>query len=890
MWLRRLRYWMESAKRGRQLREEMRLHVEEREEEYRARGILPSDARARARRRFGSSRLAAEDARAVWIWPWLDHLWQDVRYAFRILARNPKFTALTVLTLAIGIGTTTAVFSVVSAVLVRPLPYEDPDELTVLSTNFGPDLPQNAVSGPEFAEMLEFSTLYDEIAAAVSESLAITGTGQPEYLQAAMVSGRFFELLGTQPAYGRVIQESDDVAGNLVAVISDGLWHRQFGGDPAVLGSDILLDQMPTRVIGILPPGFEMHYPDGTIPPDVDVWMPLMPTMKLAFGSDDYTEMPRAFHLLSVLGRVRDGVTLAQARDDMERVAARIEERSPTFYDFEGWGIIVQSLHGDLVEKVRPALTLLLGAVAFVLLIACVNVASLLLARGATREREVALRSALGAGWWRVLRQLLTEGMTTAFLGAGIGLVLAVWLVKVLSIWIPAEVPRSDQIFIDATTMLFTLGVLVLTGILCGLAPALQIRKDPSAALKEGTRRVIGGRIHSLFVLTEVAFAIVLLVGAGLTIRSFSGLLNTDPGYDARDVLTFRVNLPEANYDMNGQAAFFDQLVERLNGLPGVVAAAATSNLPLGGYVMSGTTEVNETKRFDPDAAMVEANQTYVSADYFATLRIPLIEGRYFDESDVASGRRVAIVDEQFARRFWPDEDPIGKEVGFDPVDGDLEWWEIVGVVGSVRSRDLTSLGREEVYYLYDQSRRLQTFGAGMFVALRTESDPTDLAAVALSEVRQLDPDQPVENVATMAARVNTSLASHRFSMLLLSAFAAIALILATVGVYGVVSYSVSQRNREIGIRMALGAAASDVRSMIVRQNLWIVSLGVVLGLMASVALSSVISNLLYDVEPTDPSTYTAVASIVLIMAAVACLVPAIRATRIDPNTVLHEE
>ena len=889
----RLRYWIGHKRVERELAEEIEFHRAMKQKELERSGMPSKEAGAASRRAMGNVTLAREDARAIWIWPWLEHLLQDVRYAGRVFANNRGFTLVAVLTLAIGIGANTAVFSVVNAVLVRPLPYEDPEELTVLWTNFGPDLPQNMISGPEFVEMREFSTLFEDIAVVVSPRINLTGPGEPEPVQVGLVSGSFFRVLGIDPAQGRLIEPADDVPGGFVVVISDGLWRRRFGGDPGVLGTTINLDNSPTPVVGILPAGFEIYFPDGIIPRDVDVWMPLTPAMQFALGSNSYAAMSRGFHLLSAIARMKKGVTLDQAQADMDAVAIQIQETSGE-YDFEDWGITVDSLHGDLVETARPGLILLFVAVAFVLLIACVNVASLMLARAASREREIALRTALGAGRWRVLRQLLTESVTTALIGGLLGLFLAVGLVQVLSTLIPANLPRGDEIGVDIRVLFFVIGISVVTGVLFGLVPVFHTWKhNPAASLKDGVRgatRRRGARIHSLLVVVEVALAMVLLTGAGLMTRSFRELLATDPGYDPRNVLTFRLNLPEFKYSFVEQAAFYDRLIEQMVALPGVVSVAASSGLPLGGYSPSGTTWVNETTRFPDDAAFIEATHSFISPDYFPTLGIGLIDGRDFNRFDTSGSPAVAIVDEEFARRFWPDDDPIGKLVAIDPVDSDRQWSEVVGVVAHSRADDLATVGREHVYFPYDQVPLLAAFGAGMFVVLKTESDPSSFLAASRNEVRALDPDQPIDDVATMMARVDESLGPNRFSLFLLSGFAVVALILAIVGVYGVVSYSVTQRNHEIGIRMALGARPGDAGKLIGRQALSMVVFGVVLGMGGALLAGRWIRSLLYEVTPTDPTSLIAAAAVSLIVAAIATGIPVIRAIRIDPASALRQE
>ena len=510
----------------------------------------------------------------------------------------------------------------------------------------------------------------------------------------------------------------------------------------------------------------------------------------------------------------------------------------------------------------------------------------------------MALRTALGAGRWRVLRQLLTESVTILLAGGVVGVLLALGLTRAISQVIPAIVPRGDELTIDWRVLLFAFGTSVLTGALFGLAPAFQTMKhDLVESLKKGVRSIVRKRssfVHTWLVSSEIALTVVLLIGCGLMIRSFYALSGADPGYSARNLLTFRIDLPEAEYDFVRQAAFFDQLLERIEGLQGVTGVGATSSLPLGGVTSSGTTWVNETTRFPDDDAYIEADYRFVSHDYFATMGIQVVEGRDFDEFDSSGTRLVAIVDEEFARRFWPDDDTFGKQVSFDPVEGEPQWWEVVGVVPHVRHGDLGTTGREQVYFPYRQFASSTSLGRGMFVVVGTESDPASFVAAVRDIVATLTPEQPIADMVTMDSRVNESLAPNRFSLLLMSTFAGVAMFMALIGVYGLVTYSVTQRNREIGIRMALGARASEVRSMFLRQSFRTVGKGLVLGLAMALAMALAmtrfIGGMLYNIAPTDPTTYAVTISLLAAAVILACYVPAMRATRIDPNVVLREE
>jgi len=771
---------------------------------------------------------------------------------------------------------------------VRPLPYDEPDRLALIWTNFGKDLPQNWVSGPEFVELQEFTTLFEEIAVVVPTTVALTGTGEPEQIRAGAASGNFFRTMKVDAAQGRLFHPEDDRPGvTAVAVISDGFWKRHFGGDSAILGRTIYTDGLPLTVIGVLPAGFAILHPDANFPKSVDLWMPMTSVLASVFGTAEYSQLPRGSHFMRAFGRMKPEVTLAQAQADMNSVARQMNEKSPDYYDFEGWDITVLSLHADLVEDARPALIVLLVAVAFVLLIACVNVANLMLARAASREREVAVRAALGAGRLRMIRQLVTESVTLSAIGGVFGLLLAFLLVRAVAALAPASLPRGEEIGIDAIVLLFTLLISIGTGVLFGLAPAVQItRSNLVDPLKEGGRGATGSRghrAHSILVVAEVTLAIVLLVGAGLMIRSFSELVDSEPGYNAQNVLTMRISLPSGKYDAPAQSGFYDRLLERVAALPGVMSAGVISQLPLSGVPSSGTTRVDRTEMFPPDEAFIEADRRFVSAGYFPTMGVPIVQGRDFEQSDAADTLLVAIVDEQFVRRFWPSENPIGKHISINSSNGERVWREVVGVVAHSKHNNLQSVGREQAYFPYRQ-----TPAGAMYLALRTRSDPLALVSGVRSEVWALDGDQPVDDVATMQSRVDKSLGPAKFNLMLLSVFAFVALALAAVGVYGVVAYSVTQRNHEIGVRMALGARSEDVRFMILKQNLTMVGAGLILGLLAALSLTRFIASLLYNVSANDPATYLSVAVVLTIVATLACYLPALRATRIDPVAVLH--
>lgn len=812
---------------------------------------------------------------------------QDLRYAFRTLIKSPAFALIAVVTLALGIGANTAVFSVVNAVLLRPLPYENPDRLTLVWTEFGPDLPQNWVSGPELVEMQEMNTLFDGIGAVVPFTTAVSGGGEPEEVGAAGASGNFLQLLGVRAARGRLFGPDDDRPGApRIAVLSHGFWTRRFGADPGVIGSTIVAGGQATTIIGVLPPEFSIQHPDAQFSEQVALWFPMGPLLEGVFGAGAYRELPRGAHFIRAFGRMKPGVTLAQAQADMDAVALAMQEQSPDYYDFAGWGITVMSLHGDLVEDVRPALFVILGAVGFVLLIACVNVANLLLARAAGREREIAVRTALGAGRWRLVRQLLTESLVLAASGGAVGLAAAFALVRAITVFAPDALPRTGDIGIDGGVLLFTVAISLATGTLFGLAPAFHTLKGNLAeSFKEGgkgaTVSLRGRRMRTALVVAEVALALVLLVGAGLMIKSFARLLESDPGYRTDDILTMRISLPSTRYSGSDVVQFYDALLTRVRALPGVTAAGTISQLPLSGSYQSGTTAAERSETLAPDQRAFEADRRFVSPDYFATMGVALLAGRTFTERDNADAPLVAMVDETFVRRVWPNEDPIGQRVSV----GSRVWREVVGVVRHSRHYALGSNGREQVYLPYAQMP-----ANTMYLAVRTATDPLALASTVGGEVWAIDRDQPVSDIQTMEMRVAGAVAQPRFNLLLLAAFATVALFLAAVGIYGVISYSVAQRGHEIGVRMALGARGGDVVTLVMRQGLALVGVGLGIGTVAALGLTRLLTSLLYGVGTADPLTYAAVAALLGGAGAAACYLPARRATLVEPVEVLREE
>jgi putative ABC transport system permease protein len=814
----------------------------------------------------------------------MQSLWQDMRYGARILLKKPSFTLIAIVTLALGIGANTAIFSVVYAVLLRPLPYPEPERLTLLWTKLEKiGLEQNWVSEPEVLDFREQSELFESFGVVNGSSFILTGDGEPQQLSGAEISTNFFSVLGAKIKAGRDFAPDEEMPGApRVAILSHGFWQRAFGGEQSVIGSTISLSGRPTTVVGVLPAGFSLMVPaEALVPANVDVWIPY---------AVDYAKQERDSHGLTVIGRMKRGVTLAQAQEEMNAIAARLY---PLHYTHTGFEVKVVSLHGDIVKKMRPALLVLLAAVGFVLLIACANVANLLLGRAASREKEIAVRAAMGAGRTRLLRQLLTESVMLSLIGGAVGLGLAVWGVDALLALSPADLPRIDEVTIDVRVLAFTFGVAALTGVLFGLVPAIKAsRIDLTQSLKEGSRSVAGGssqRLRSLIVVAEIALSLILLVGAGLLTRSFVRLTRVDPGFDAHNVLTMKMTIPRSKYkDGVASATFYRQLIEKIQALPGVDSAAAISHLPLSGDYWGGTlTFEGVTANAERgNLASFEVDQRVITPDYFTTMKTPLLEGRFFTAQDVKGKPFVAIIDETLARRLWPDSSPLGRRMTFGRFPEKPETWiEIVGVVRHIRHHKLEAEVREQVYYPH----ALAPF-SGMTLAIRTAGDPLNMVGAVRDAVGSLDRDQPVYRIRTMDEFVRGALAPARFTLLLLSIFAAVAALLGAIGIYGVMSNAVTLRTHEIGVRMALGAQVSDVLKMVVGQGVRLVALGIGAGLTGAFLLTRLIASLLFNISATDSATFIVISIVLSVVALGACFVPARRAAKVDPMVALRYE
>ncbi|HEV2860568.1 MAG TPA: ABC transporter permease [Pyrinomonadaceae bacterium] len=867
LWRRCLHY-LRRERFDRELEEEMRLHLEMKAEEYEAAGMTADEARRAARRGFGNQTRLRELSREAWGFVMMETLLQDVRFGVRVLARHKGFTAVAVLTLALGIGANTAIFSVVNAVLLRPLPYKDPERLVMLwenDTQEGND--RNPVAPANFVDWQKQTGTCDALAFYNQPAgVNVTGGGsEPERVVGAGVSPNIFSVLGVQPARGRTFSDSEAAAHEVI--ISHGFWQRRFGGDPEVVGRQMTLDAEILDVVGVMPPEFQL-------PEETELWWANM---------DGSLATMRVRHFLRVVGRLKPGVPVEQARADFDTIARRLAEQYPETNT--GYGVNVITLRDQFVGGVRPALLLLLGAVGFVLLIACANVANLMLARSAARQKEMAVRAALGAGRLRLVRQLLTESLLLAAAGGAAGLLFAYWGSDLLTALGASGLPRGARVGVDGRVLAFTFMMTLLTGLAFGFVPAWAGAKaGVHGILKEDGRGATGRRAgRRLLVVTEIACALMLLIGAGLLIKSFVRLQAVEPGFDPSGVVTMQFSLPDARYSEPPQvAAFYARLVEHARTVPGVRAAGAVSRLPLAGD--RSTMGLTVEGRPAVSGQYEEVHFRAVTPDYFRALGVPLRAGRELGERDGAEAPPVVLVNETTARKYWPGADPVGRRVKLGP-GAQGPWVTVVGVVGDVRNFGLESEAKPEVYVPHRQSPQSR-----MRLVLRTDGDPLSLVPAVRSAVRSLDAELPFSQVATMEELLARSVAQRRLSTLLLGVFAGTALLLAAIGIYGVMAYSVTQRTREIGIRMALGARRGDVVRMVLRQGMALALAGVACGLGGGLVAARLMRGLLYGVSAVDPLTFVGMAGVLTCVALLACYVPARRATKIDPLVALRAE
>jgi len=864
-----------------ELDDELRFHIEHHIEKYMKSGLTREEAMRRARVGFGGFDQVKEECRDARGVRFLEILFQDVRFALRMLTKSPGFTAIAVLTLALGIGANTAIFSVVNGVLLRKLPYTDPERL-VWADEYWPRINDEVVPDPDYTNWKLNNQDFEALAAFDSGSqINLTGAGEPERIESVLVTANFLQVLGVHLSLGRDFRTEEAQPGaKFVAILSDGLWRRKFGAEPQVLGKSIALDGQSYTVIGVMPGDF--RFPDRRPKPEILLAFQLPP-------KGDWTA--QSVSLTRVIGRLKSDVSIAKANTELTTLSKRNEANIPAtlIHMRDGMQVRTTGLHEKLVGDVRPTLLILLGAVAFVLLIGCVNIANLQLARTSSRQKELAVRAAIGAGRARLLWQLLTEGAVLATLGAFGGLLIAAGGVQVLRSYAPTSFLQTGNIELDRWVLLFTLGISCLTALLFGVVPALRASNpDVNADLNEGRvlpwRGYGQGKLRAALVACELTLAVVLLVASGLLIRSFVLLSDVDLGFDVTNLLTVSTSLPESKYGQPAQrTAFFERVLHGIVRLPGVRSAALTSSLPLTNYAQGSALSVEG--RFDPpNGVRPLVPIEHVSREYFTTLRVPLRDGRFFDEGDFTAQAHVVLANRAFVQRYFPDDNPLGKRIRLG--DPNSQWNTIVGVVGDVRHASLNHEAEPEIYVPYAGSYTTLT----AMLAVRTDSDPRNLSTVIREEVLAVDPEQPVFAVSTMERRIANSMSGTRFNATLLGFFGFVALVLASVGVYGVVAYFVAQRTHEIGIRVALGASSRDVMGMVMRQGTAMTITGLVFGLGGATFTTRYLATLLYGIGPTDPLTLGAAAVMLGAVALAACYIPARRAMRVDPMVALRHE
>ena len=808
-------------------------------------------------------------------------MFQDIRYGVRMLLKNPGFTVIAVLTLSLGIGANTAIFSVVNGVLLRDLPFPEADRIVTLWENNTTDgLERDDVSPANFLDWRERQTSFEQLAYANPFSFDYVADAEPVTLRSALVSKGFFDVLGASPLHGRIFAPEEYQEGkNKVVILSHGLWQSRFGGDPNIVGAKLTLDKEPMTVVGVMRPDFRLHLFDV----DEDLWGPEVEA--------EYLKNQRKATYLKVVGRLKPGVTIDQARADMSGIAANLTAEHPSTNT--GIGVTAITLPEHLKGKWRVALLILLGAVAFVLLIACTNVANLLLARGADRERELAIRAAMGARRGRLLRQLLTESLLIAVLGCGIGIILARWCVHLLVVFNPGDIPRIEQVSIDSTALFFVTAVGFFTALLFGIAPALKFsRPNLQRSLKETGSTVAGAtshRLRSALVVTEIALAVVLLIGAGLLVRSFVSLINVDPGFSIDRVASLQAFIWDRYPTPAQRIAYVDETLKRMEEMPDVEAAGITSALPiLESSAMTSVPLTIDGRPTPPPGQEPVAQNSTATTGYFNAIGVRLLRGRLFNQFDTNSSLKVALINDTMAKRLWPNEDPVGKkftlrrgargEVG--PVT-----LEIAGVVSDLRQDGLEKAPRPEFFRPHSQSPT-----GSLIYVIRTRSDASALLPALRESIWKTSPDQPFYAVTTMDELVSDSLKARRFNLVLLGAFAGLALILALTGVYGVMSFVTRQRTHEIGVRVALGAKTRDIASLVLKHGFRLAIVGTVIGAVAAFALTRLMSALLFGVTATDPATFAIVVVLLPAVALLACYLPARRAMKIDPLVALRYE
>jgi len=861
-------------KREADLDAEVRSHLERAARERAERGEEKEEAERAARREFGNVGLVKEVTRNVWGWRWLEDLYEDARFGLRKLRQSPGFSTVAILTLALGIGANAAVFTVVNGVLLQPMPFPEPDRLFLVSFSpqHGPFETGPSLSDSDYLEFREQERLFEHLTSFTADRVNLTGAGDPAQIPAASVTTDFFSTLQAKLEMGRgFLAEEDQPGRDNVAVLSSRLWNERFGSDPQILGKTIRLDGISRTVVGIMPAGFGFPY-------DAEVWLPL------AIRIDSHNSYSRP-----VVGRLKAGISQQQALAELESFTQRLPRRpGENKRDRVAQIIALKEL---LVANIRQSLLIFAGAVGFVLLIACANVASLFLARAAGRGQEMAVRNALGAGRWRLTRQLLTESTLVSVAGGAVGIVLAFWSVPALIALAPAgKIPRMEMIQIDASVLAFTFGLSMITGMVFGLAPALRAtRRDVRESLNRAGRSLTGGHegMRSALAISEIALALILLTGAGLMLKSFLRLRAVNPGFEPGNVMTMTVDLPESTYRTAAQMrTFHARTLERLANLPGVLAAGAVNWRPLGNELTMGDFQVEGGQPLPP-GYMVD--KPCVSPGYFRAMGIRLLRGREFAESDDASAPGVVIVSQSVAHSLWPGSDPLGKRISMEDHPKPGDWLTVVGVVDDVKQRGLAKKSDPAIYQPYLQVAHAFFLSHMAFVA-RTASNPLGVATGMRGVLSDVDKDQPAQSIAAMDNLIAGTTAEPRFRARLLAVFAIMALALAIVGIYGLLAYSVAQRTREIGVRIALGAQTTDVVRMLLRSTLALVGAGILIGTAGALAVTRVLAKFLFEVKPGDPPTIVAVAFTLVCAALAACYIPARRAMKVDPMVALRYE
>jgi putative ABC transport system permease protein len=878
---RRLFFYLRRDQFDRELGEEMRFHLEMKTQENARAGMEPEEARYAAKRQFGNQTLLQEVSRDMWSFRSLETLAQDLRYCVRMMLKNPGFTAVAALTLALGIGANTAIFTVVNAVLLQPLPFHEPERLVRVWRSSAEE-DRTALSFPDFADIRAQQTVFERMAAWRSGDCALTGQGDPVNLSGVVATAELFPMLGVTPQLGRGFTPEEDRAGNRAVILSHSLWQNRFNSDPNVAGKTVTINGQSYNVAGVMPAEFK--FPIRNDP--VDLWLSLA---AVAEGKEPVI-VQRGWLAFGIIGRLKPNVTAPEAEAALKVIVDNLARQHTESSDFLSARVL--PFHQEVVRDVRLGLLLMFGAVGCVLLIACANVANLLLQRATTRRKEIAIRAALGAGRWRIFRQLLTESLLLALGGGVIGWLLAMWLTKLLISLAPGGLPRAPESGLDTRVLGFALLVSLATGVIFGLAPALQAAKtDLNEALKGGAKGGGGARsnrFRNALVIVEVALTLMLLVCSGLLLNSFLRLQRVDPGFDSHNVLTFRIELPANRYSQQTQVApFYQQLISRLEAAPGVTSVSAISHLPLSSH--RGTTGFSIEGVATPPDNPVPYSTDFrsVMPGYFKTMGMRLIKGHDFTPRDGLRSTQVAIINESLARRYFPNQDPLGKRVR-PGIGIDERGWLMREIVGVVRDSKHVSLREEpppNIYLPHGQFPR-----HGMTLVVRAANDPKALIGVVQKEAHAIDGELPVFNIRTLDQYMASSVAEPKFSALLLGLFAGLALILSCIGLYGVMSYVVAQRTRELGIRMALGAQTRDVLKLVVRQGMGLTLLGASIGGVVAVTATRMMKSWLFGVSPTDPLTFVVAALLLTIVALLSCWIPARRAAKVDPIIALRFE